>query len=42
MEFMAKRAGTVKTVVVDGASHAVMISHPEEVAALIEEAASVH
>ncbi len=42
MEFMAKRAGTVKIVVVDGASHVVMISHPEEVAALIEEAASVH
>jgi pimeloyl-ACP methyl ester carboxylesterase len=42
MEFMAKRAGTVKTVVIDGASHVVMISHPEEVAGLIEEAASVH
>jgi pimeloyl-ACP methyl ester carboxylesterase len=39
MGFMAKRAHAVKTVVVDGASHALMVSHPDEVAALIEEAA---
>ena len=40
MEFMAERAHAVKTVVVDGASHAVMVSHPDEVAKMIEEAAS--
>ncbi|WFP65805.1 alpha/beta hydrolase [Mesorhizobium sp. WSM4904] len=40
MKFMAERAHAVKTVVVEGASHAVMVSHPNEVAALIEEAAS--
>lgn len=38
--FMAERAHSRHTVVVDGASHVVMISHPKEVAALIEEAAS--
>lgn len=37
--FMAKRANSRKTVVIDGASHVVMISHPREVAALIEQAA---
>lgn len=41
MKFMAERAHAVKTVVVGGASHAVMVSHSDEVAALIEEAASV-
>jgi pimeloyl-ACP methyl ester carboxylesterase len=30
----------VKTVVVEGASHAIMVSHPGEVASIIEEAAS--
>jgi pimeloyl-ACP methyl ester carboxylesterase len=40
MRFMAERAHAVKTVVVEGASHAVMVSHPGEVAALIEDAAS--
>lgn len=40
MAFMAKRAHSVKTVVVEGASHAVMVSHPHEVASLIEDAAS--
>jgi pimeloyl-ACP methyl ester carboxylesterase len=40
MAFMAERAGARKAVVVDGASHALMVSHPHEVAALIEEAAS--
>lgn len=40
MKFMAERAHAVKTVVIEGASHAVMVSHPHEVAALIEGAAS--
>ncbi|RWM18565.1 MAG: alpha/beta hydrolase [Mesorhizobium sp.] len=40
MKFMAERAHAVKTVVIEGASHAVMVSHPHEVAALIEAAAS--
>ncbi|GAU85842.1 alpha/beta fold hydrolase [Bosea sp. BIWAKO-01] len=42
MDFMAQRARSVKTVVVKGASHALMISRPPpaEVAALIELAAS--
>ena len=40
MKFMAERAHAVKTVVVDGASHALMVSHPDEVTTLIEEAAS--
>ena len=40
MRFMAERAHAVKTVVVEGASHALMVSHPGEVAALIEDAAS--
>ena len=38
--FMAERAKARKTVEVPGASHVVMISHPHEVTALIEEAAS--
>jgi pimeloyl-ACP methyl ester carboxylesterase len=40
MKFMAARAHSAKTVVVEGASHALMVSHPGEVAALIEDAAS--
>jgi pimeloyl-ACP methyl ester carboxylesterase len=40
LDFMAKRANAKKTVVIDGASHVVMTSHPAEVAKLIEEAAS--
>jgi pimeloyl-ACP methyl ester carboxylesterase len=40
MAFMAERAQSRKAVVIDGASHALMVSHPREVAALIEEAAS--
>ena len=40
MKFMAERARAVKTVVVEGASHAVAVSHPAEVASIIEEAAS--
>lgn len=37
--FMAQRAHAKKTVAIDGASHVVMTSHPQEVARLIEEAA---
>lgn len=40
MSFMAKRAHAVKAVVIEGASHAVMVSHPGEIASLIEQAAS--
>jgi pimeloyl-ACP methyl ester carboxylesterase len=40
MSFMAERAHAAKTVVIEGASHALMVSHPNEVAALIEDAAS--
>jgi pimeloyl-ACP methyl ester carboxylesterase len=40
MKFMAERARSAKTVVVEGASHAVMVSHPNEVVSLIEDAAS--
>jgi len=39
MAFMAERAQARKTVVIKGGSHALMVSHPAEVAALIEEAA---
>jgi pimeloyl-ACP methyl ester carboxylesterase len=38
--FMAERAQARKTVVVEGGSHALMVSNPDKVAALIEEAAS--
>jgi len=38
--FMAERAKAKKTVVVEGASHVVMTSHPDAVAKLIEEAAA--
>lgn len=37
--FMAERAGSKRTVVVEGASHVVMVSKPRVVAELIEEAA---
>ncbi len=37
--FMAKRANAREAVVIDGASHVVMISHPDEVAAMIRRAA---
>jgi pimeloyl-ACP methyl ester carboxylesterase len=40
MKFMAERAKSKKTVVLQGASHALMLSHPDKVAALIAEAAS--
>jgi pimeloyl-ACP methyl ester carboxylesterase len=39
MAFMAQRAHARKVVTVPGASHVVMISHPHDVAALIETAA---
>jgi pimeloyl-ACP methyl ester carboxylesterase len=38
--FMAKRAGSKETVAVAGASHVVMVSHPDAVANLIEHAAA--
>ncbi|MDX2243803.1 MAG: alpha/beta hydrolase [Leptolyngbyaceae cyanobacterium bins.302] len=38
--FMAKRANSKETIAVKGASHVVMISHPDAVANLIEKAAS--
>ncbi|MBM0744428.1 alpha/beta hydrolase [Phormidium sp. CLA17] len=38
--FMAKRAGSKETIAVKGASHVVMISHPDAVARLIEHAAA--
>jgi len=39
LAFMAERARARKTVAIPGASHVSMVSHPREVAALIEEAA---
>ncbi|GLQ91123.1 alpha/beta fold hydrolase [Dyella acidisoli] len=39
MAFMAKRASAKDVVVVKGASHVVMVSHPDAVAKLIEKAA---
>lgn len=42
LEWMAKRAKSKHTVVVEGASHVVMISNPGKVAAVIEEAAVTH
>lgn len=39
LAFMAERAGSRRTVVVEGASHVVMVSHPKVVTDMIEEAA---
>jgi pimeloyl-ACP methyl ester carboxylesterase len=39
LAFMAERAGSSKTVVIEGASHVPMVSHPQAVADLIGEAA---
>jgi len=39
LSFMAERAHSRHTVEVNGASHVVMVSHPKEVAGLIEQAA---
>lgn len=38
--FMAKRAGSRKTVEVEGSSHVVMITHPDALVALIDDAAA--
>jgi pimeloyl-ACP methyl ester carboxylesterase len=38
--WQAERANVVKAVEIEGGSHALMISHPAEIAALIEEAAT--
>lgn len=40
IEFMAERADAWETVVIEGGSHVVMISHPDEVAHLITQAAT--
>ncbi|HEY1141388.1 MAG TPA: alpha/beta hydrolase [Lysobacter sp.] len=40
--FMAERAQSKKTVVVPGASHVVLVSHPEPVAQLIEQASGAN
>ena len=40
LAFMAERAHSKETVTVKGASHVVMVSHPREVAAVIERAAA--
>jgi pimeloyl-ACP methyl ester carboxylesterase len=40
MKFMAERAKAKKTVIVEGASHALMVSQPDKVASLIEDAAT--
>jgi len=42
MAFMAKRAAAKDVVVVKGASHVVMVSHPDAVARLIEKAAAAN
>lgn len=42
MKFMAERAHAAKTVVLDGASHALMVSRPDEVALLIKDAAEAN
>jgi pimeloyl-ACP methyl ester carboxylesterase len=39
LDFMAKRANARETVVVKGASHVVMVSHPASIARIIENAA---
>lgn len=38
LHFMAERAGSRRTIVIEEASHVVMLSHPGKVASLIEEA----
>jgi pimeloyl-ACP methyl ester carboxylesterase len=38
--FMARRASSRETIEVPGASHVVMISHPEKVAAMIKRAST--
>jgi pimeloyl-ACP methyl ester carboxylesterase len=38
LAFMAERAGSKKTVMIEGASHAVMVSHADAVVELVEQA----
>jgi pimeloyl-ACP methyl ester carboxylesterase len=40
LAFMAERAGSKETVVIKGASHVLMVSHPDAVASLIRRAAA--
>lgn len=40
LSFMAQRAGSKKTVEIKGASHVVMVSHPDAVARIVAEAAT--
>ena len=40
LAFMAERAGSKKTVTIEGASHAVMMSHADAVVELVEQAVS--
>jgi len=40
LAFMAERAGSKTTVTIEGASHAVMMSHADAVVALVEQAAA--
>ena len=42
MSFMAQRAQSRETVEIKGASHVVMISHPDEVAEMIHQSAVAH
>ncbi len=42
LAWMAKRANAKEAVVVNGASHVVMVSHPDKVAKVIEDAATAH
>jgi pimeloyl-ACP methyl ester carboxylesterase len=42
LAWMAKRANSKETVVVKGASHVVMVSHPDKVAEIIEDAAKAN
>ena len=42
LSFMAQRAGSRETVEIKGASHVVMISHPDEVAEMIHQSALAH
>jgi pimeloyl-ACP methyl ester carboxylesterase len=42
MSFMAQRARSRETIEIKGASHVVMISHPDEVAEMIHQSAAAH
>jgi pimeloyl-ACP methyl ester carboxylesterase len=41
-DYMAKRAGAHRVLEIPGASHAALVSHPDEAAHLIREAAAAH